>query len=310
MNLVTLFSAPKPFTDSHIAMIQRNALQSWLKLGPEVQVVYIGQEVGMAEVAREFGIQHMAQIKRNSSGTPLLSDIFAQARLAGQSPFQIYVNADVILFEDVLSAVRAVQAQAKDFLMVGQRWDLDVRGPVDFSEGWQTRLAQDLHKKGRLHPRGGSDYFIYPRHCFQKIPAFALGRAGWDNWMIYEARRNGWKVIDATAEIRIIHQDHDYSHLPGGQSHYRLPETAENVRLAGGPRTIFNLMDVNYHLEHGKVKPWPMSWARFWRELEIFPLTRLHSMSLAQVFYAVFHPIKAYRELRSWWGSRFRAASS
>jgi hypothetical protein len=32
MPLITLFSAPKPFTDPHIALIQRNALHSWTLL--------------------------------------------------------------------------------------------------------------------------------------------------------------------------------------------------------------------------------------------------------------------------------------
>ena len=71
----------------------------------------------------------------------------------------------------------------------------------------------------------------------------SFGRAGWDNWMIYAGRRSGWPVVDATASIMIIHQNHDYSHLPGGQPHYRLPETDENVRLAGGKRVIFHLRE-------------------------------------------------------------------
>ena len=29
-----------------------------------------------------------------------------------------------------------------------------------------------------------------------------------------------------------------------GNLHYRMPETDENVKLAGGKRTIFSLMDV------------------------------------------------------------------
>ena len=30
------------------------------------------------------------------------------------------------------------------------------------------------------------------------MPDFAIGRAGWDNWMIYHARQQGWPVIDGT----------------------------------------------------------------------------------------------------------------
>ncbi len=57
-------------------------------------------------------------------------------------------------------------------LLVGQRWDLDVFTPLDFGPGWLERLQADLKARGRLHTRGGSDYFIYPRACFTTIPDF------------------------------------------------------------------------------------------------------------------------------------------
>ncbi len=72
--------------------------------------------------------------------------------------------------------------------------------------------------------------------------------------MIYQGRRQGWKVIDASGSITVIHQDHDYSHLPEGKPHYRLPESGENVRLAGGKRTIFHLEDCDYRLVDGQLK--------------------------------------------------------
>jgi hypothetical protein len=153
--------------------------------------------------------------------------------------------------------------------------------------------------EGRLHRASGSDYFIFPRECFKDMPAFAIGRAGWDNWMIYAGRKNGWPVVDATASIMIVHQNHDYSHLPGGQPHYRLPETYENVRLAGGKRAIFELQDVSCHLVDGRFLPVPFSWRKLLREVEIFPLITLRSYALGQLFFAIFHPKKAYAELRN-----------
>jgi hypothetical protein len=151
-----------------------------------------------------------------------------------------------------------------------------------------------------LHPPGGSDYFIFPREAYTDMPAFAIGRAGWDNWMIYHARCQGWEVIDATRAAQIVHQTHDYSHLPGGQPHYRLPETGENVRLAGGKRTIFGLKDANRVLVDGRIQKPRMSASRVWREAEICPLVTVHSMPLAQLAYAFFHPQKAYAEFRDW----------
>ncbi len=181
---------------------------------------------------------------------------------------------------------------------------MDIQKQIDFSDNWQYSLTKECQMDGKLHPRGGSDYFIYPRECFLQIPQFAVGRAGWDNWMFYHARRNQWPVIDATKSIQIIHQNHDYSHLPGGQSHYRLPETNENVRLAGGRRTIFTLMDVNYEIDSEQVRKFPLDWKKFWREVEIFPLINLKSTWLAQFFFAILHPKRAYIELRNWIASK------
>jgi hypothetical protein len=300
MSYLSVFSAPKPFTNPHIATIQQNAIQSWQQLAPEVEVILIGEEAGLADAAERLGVKHLPDVRRNSQGTPLVSSIFELARNISDSPFLAYINADILLLPDFVEVTRQVASQVEQFLLVGQRWDLDITSPIDLSAGWQARMEEMIRASGKLHPLGGSDYFIFPRLCFTHIPDFAIGRAGWDNWMIYEARRNGWRVVDATQGIRLVHQSHDYSHLPNGQPHYRLPETFENVRLAGGQRTILTLRDCDARLEHGKVLPPALSWQKFWREVEIIPLVRLHSYALAQLAYGLFHPIKAYRELRAW----------
>jgi hypothetical protein len=272
MTLLTVFSAPKPFTDPHIATIQRNAIGSWTRL-PDTEVFLVGEETGLAETAHEFGVKHLADVARNAEGTPLVSSIFSLARQASASPSLVYVNADILLVPDLVEAARQVMSMAKKFLLVGQRWDLDVTVPLDFSGDWSARLQLDARARGKLHRPMGSDYFIFPRDCFTNMPEFAIGRAGWDNWMIYKARKEGWVTVDATTSIMIIHQNHDYSHLPGGQPHYKLPETHENIRLASGREvTRFTLLDTNRQLVNGRLQSPSWSWERFIRWLETFPL--------------------------------------
>jgi hypothetical protein len=87
---------------------------------------------------------------------------------------------------------------------------LDIENLIDFDRDWVSELQSLVLQRGRLHPPSGSDYFLYPRGLFEKIPDFAVGRAGWDNWMIYHARKEGWKVVDATPSLMIVHQNHDY----------------------------------------------------------------------------------------------------
>lgn len=298
MPLITFFSAPKPFTNPHIATIQNNAINSWMHLGKEVNVLLVGEEDGLSEAAKKYGIRLLKKVARNSRGTPLVSSIFGLAREYSTSPLLVYLNADIMVTPDFVNVARDVMRHTEDFLVVGRRWDLDLSERLDFSGKWVDRLADLIKTKGRLHPTGGSDYFIYPRNCFQQIPDLSIGRAGWDNWMIYEARRCGWKVVDASQTYKVVHQQHDYSHLPGGKPHYRLPESDKNIRLAGGRYAIFTLEDANWQLRDGHLVKAPLTWKKFWREMEITPAIKLKSRLGAHLSYALFHPRRTYWQIR------------
>jgi hypothetical protein len=93
-------------------------------------------------------------------------------------------------------------------------------------------------------------------------------------------------VIDATSSVRIVHQNHDYSHLPGGKPHYNHPETDENIRLAGGlAMTRFTLLDTNYRLEQGQILPQTINRAHLWRRIESWPLLALGSTKLSNALW-------------------------
>lgn len=269
MPFLTLFSAPKPFTDPHIATIQRNAIRSWTHLGPEVAVLLIGEEDGLAETAAEFGVPHLPAVRRNRWGTPLVSSIFDLARQNNASPLLAYINADILVMPDFLAAARTAAEQTEEFLIIGRRWDLDVRHELDFGPGWTGRLRDDVGARGRLHGLAGSDYFIYPRQLYTDMPDFAIGRAGWDNWAIYRACQSGWDVIDATPSLMVVHQDHDYSHLPGGQMHYDLEESRVNAALGGGRANMYTVLDTNKVLVDGAIRAPGPSLPRLLRRVEV-----------------------------------------
>lgn len=270
MPLITLFSAPKPFTDPHIAMIQRNAIRSWTLL-PDVEVILLGEETGLAEAARELGVQHIPNVARNASGAPLISSMFQLARENSNSDLLCIINADILLMSDFVEAAKQVKGQKSKFVLLSQRWDLDVTQPLDFSNGWESRLRSVVGGQGTLHRPAGSDFFLFPLSTFHEVPPFTIGRAGWDNWMIYKARKEGWAVIDCTPSIMIVHQNHDYSHLPEGKPHYEHPETNENIRLAGGQANIrYTILDATHQLINGKLARPKMTSLRFTRKLELF----------------------------------------
>jgi hypothetical protein len=118
--------------------------------------------------------------------------------------------------------------------------------------------------------------------------------------MIYEARRRRWPVVDASQAMTVIHQDHDYRHLPGGQPHYRHPETDQNIRHAGGRRTILTLADADWTMDGGAPRPKRRSERNLLRQIEILPVLRSRSGILANAFFAAFHPVQAARVVLGW----------
>ena len=295
MAYLTIFSAPKPFTNPHIAMIQRNAICSWKELGPEVDVLLLGDEDGLAYAAHDLGVRYIPDIRCSQGGTPLISSMISQARENSDSPVFVLINADIILLPGFVESIQQTAEQSDDFLVIGQRWDLDLTELLDFKQGWDQALIADVHKRANLHKAKGSDYFVFRREQFQEYPDFVIGRSGWDNWTIYHARAMGWKVVDASHDIQVIHQQHDYSHLPGGKIHYRHPESDVNLELAGGRRFIFNLLDANSILVDGQILPYPRSKAKNIRDFEIWPVLHSHSRFLMDCFYYLTHPAKFIR---------------
>ncbi len=184
MKELAIFTSPKAFTDPNINMIQRNAIASWKDMGAAVEVILIGNESGCKEAAQDLDVRHIPKVEQNVQGTPLVTSIFDVARSASDAPMLAYVNADVILYPESLNFILDVKKRVASFAIVGQRYDLKVEEAIDFSTSWPDALRKQVIENGRLHPPGGSDYFIFPRHLYSDIPEFAIGRAGWDNWMI------------------------------------------------------------------------------------------------------------------------------
>lgn len=273
MSEMTIFTAPKPFSDPHIDIIQRNAIQSWAGLGKEVEVLLMGDEEGMAEAAAEYGVRHLPEVACNPNGVPLINAMFRLAEEASDSPLLTFVNADILLFPEIVGIAQGVTAQLDAFVLLGQRWNLDVTELLDFREGWPERLRHETLQRGKMHPPGGSDYFVYPRGIWKETPDLVVGRAGWDNWMIYYAANQPWPAIDATKDIMIVHQNHGYTHLPDSQPHYLHEETFANMELGGGWGNMWMLLDTNNELINGRIrKPRPRL-IRYMRQLEhiIYP---------------------------------------
>ncbi len=128
---------------------------------------------------------------------------------------------------------------------------------IDFSEkDWENKIRNLIKTGGKRQGHTGSDIFLFPKGTYGEIPAFTLGRAVFDNWLIYHTRKNNIPVVDITNMVTIAHQYHDYAANLGGQKGvYTGIEAKRNLELAGGYPHLFTIRDCNYELsENGLIK--------------------------------------------------------
>ena len=247
--MLTIFTVPKPFQGDHINIIQRNAIKSWLSLTHAPNIILFGDEPGTKDCAHRLGVSHKPEVAKNECSTPLLNDVFAKARVSATTDFLCYVNCDIILTKNILRALSKVQAQFEKFVIVGRRLDVDIDWLIDCKDDRVTHIIAQAQENGQLHGYSGIDYFLFPKSMYKKIPPFAVGRVGWDNWMIYHAIHLGAPVVDITPFFKAIHQNHDYSHLGGGQKQRDSGEEAKlNLRHAGGWKNLYTIRDATHQL--------------------------------------------------------------
>lgn len=290
--MLTIFTTPKPFR-GHINIIQRNALKSWTLLHPDVEVILFGDEEGAAEAARELGIRHDPDVERNEFGTNLLNYMFDKAEAMARHDVLCYVNCDIILTDDFIRAVGRVRAKYSKFLMVGRRWDAPITQPIDFSDpAWGEKARNVALSANAQRDEWWIDYFVFPRGFYGRdLPAFAVGRVRWDNWMIWKALDSESPVVDASPAVIAVHQNHDYSHHPQGKHGVWEGEEAKvNLQLAGGLEHLRVISDATRELmPSGRIRgTWvrkvrgevQQKWALIWQALLEVTYARRRAMGL------------------------------
>jgi len=265
---------------------------------PSCEILLFGDEDGTAEVAKEFGACHVSEIGRNEYGTPIVSDVFDKGQQLAKYGLVCYVNCDIILGSEFMGAVGEVSRWTQRFLMVGECWNLDVTEPLAFDQsGWEEELKALVRLRGKLRGPESIDYFVFPRGLYQRLPPFALGRAWFDNWLIWKARNLKFATVDATQVVTAVHQDHDYSHVSGGKSYtHHGAEAMRNLELAGGSRHRCRISETTHKfLPTGLKRNWgslllrnsddkerakkPLSWALDFTR----PLRHLIGLNMANV---------------------------
>jgi hypothetical protein len=253
--MITIFSIPKSFSGQS-AIHQANAISSWLKLPASVQVILFGNDSGVASFCSEHGCLHLPQIAVNEFGTPLLNDAFAQARRHALYETLCYFNADIILSGNFVQAIKGLDG--KDVLGVARRLNVDYNDPIDFSNpSWESAFLEYVRLHATMGNAGQADCFVFKKSGFlPELPPFAVGRPGWDHWMIQTARQSGVPVVDMSPTALLIHPNHGYAHVkqatgkkwegPEGDSNYKFLRTATGEH--------YTIDDATHVLKNGEIR--------------------------------------------------------
>lgn len=252
--MITFFTTTKDF-DGRTAIHQDNAIRSWKASSRDAEIFVFGECGGVREARDRLGFVHLPDVETSGQGTPFIHDMFGRIQDVAANEICCYVNADILLtpkFSE--SLVRIHEALQSEYLVAGQRQDVDLEREIRFEVGWEEELDALCARSGRVHPPSGSDFFAFPRAQYRKedMPDLLVGRAGWDLWMIADGRRKGLRVVDLSREVLVVHQNHDYSHRKIPFTGYpEDEEAARNVRyLPGGDKQDFTLYACDrYYLE-------------------------------------------------------------
>jgi hypothetical protein len=189
---VAIVTVPKAFRGAASAS-QDAALRSWTSLRPRVEILLASRDEGVADAAERFGAQHLSGVAVNELGTPLLNSVLAQAEVATAADVLVLVNADILLFDDLLAAIDRMSGVFGEFLMIGRRSNMnatltslahDAAAAASF-----RRLRRLARAHAAQHSRWALDYFIMTRGILgAHVPAFAFGRPAYDNWIVRHVR--------------------------------------------------------------------------------------------------------------------------
>ncbi|MBL4838085.1 MAG: hypothetical protein JKY34_10955 [Kordiimonadaceae bacterium] len=206
---IQFFTTCKPF-EGEAGLHQRNGLLTWKALG--LDVLLLGDDAGTNAVAADLRFRHVPTIPLTDKNIPTISGLFETAENESTSPSLAYVNSDILMKPELAPVFQAVADLQKTgpFLVTARRRNIPV-GEVLELHSCENRINTLDQQYGSWDQPNAIDMFLFSRGLFDHIPDFAIGRASWDNWLLWKAQDRGAKIIDVSLDAALLHPIHGYA---------------------------------------------------------------------------------------------------
>ncbi len=187
----------------------------------------------------------------------------------------LHPGVEVILFGDDDGAAEVCGEfglRHERFLMIGQRWDTDITAPIEFAnQRWSDSLRALVQRTGFRQKRHYVDYFLFSRGLYDQVPPLVVGRSWWDHWLVWKALSRRVPVIDCSAAVVAVHQNHGYLYHPLGKEGTNDDDLARrNKALAANGKQLRFTVDATYSFtQKGHIRRTPF------HKLAVYTLPKL-----------------------------------
>lgn len=217
--------------------VNNKTLHNW-KMLPNVNlVVFVSDgDTKVEEISRQAGWT-VLPVTLEAAGTPVLPAMFHDVMMKYKSRYYGFANGDILFTKKLTDTLEQIACQVesgsitdeKGILIVGRRINVPADKLTDESALSWWKLEQFSNQYGKLFQSDAEDYFItdskYPWATFLPV---AVGRRGFDNYVVAYSRYVNITVIDASESIQCIHQTlksrGNYEGLTKGQYNIELIE--------------------------------------------------------------------------------------
>ena len=172
----------------------------------------------------------MAEARKRSAVDGSATDTAADRRSSGRrqnNPFSVSLQFSDYFAESVQTAAASQSGDGGGRLILDRK---DAEDVFWWTAGYFDATMIALRRSAAM------SHAVTVTSPPQRLPEFHLGRPAFDNWLVHTAVHSGQPVVDFTSAVTLLHQLHDYNHLPGGpsSSDRRTPNEVEKRGGDGG----------------------------------------------------------------------------